>query len=129
MKTTIGRFLYALPLLVFGILHFMNAANMAGMVPSWIPGGEFWIYLTGAALLAAGIAMIIRKMASLATLLLAIMFLIFVLTIHLPAVLGGDQMAMTSLLKDTALAGAALYLSGHLPDADRDTRTDSRATV
>ena len=116
MKSTIGRLMFAITLLIFGVLHFMNAANMGGMVPSWIPGGEFWVYFTGAAFIAASISLIILKKASLATLLLAIMLLVFVLTIHLPAVLGGDQMAMTNLLKDIALAGAALFMSGQLHD-------------
>lgn len=119
MKTTIGRILYGLPMAVFGLLHFMNASAMAGYVPSWIPGGVFWIYLTGAALLAAGISIIIDKKAGLATLLLAAMLFIFVLTIHLPGVIAGGEMAqmsMSSLLKDTALAGAAIFMSGHLAD-------------
>ncbi|ELR71038.1 hypothetical protein C900_03168 [Fulvivirga imtechensis AK7] len=116
MKTTIGKYLYAIPFLLFGAFHFINGQQMAGMVPSWIPGGIFWIYLTGAGLIAASISIIIQKKASLATLLLAAMLLIFVLTIHLPAAIGGDQNAMTSLLKDTALAGAALFMSGHFKD-------------
>jgi len=45
---TAGRFLYALPMAVFGIMHFMNGSAMSGMVP--IPGGVFWVYVTGAAL-------------------------------------------------------------------------------
>jgi uncharacterized membrane protein len=114
MKTTIGRFLYAIPMAVFGIFHFINASSMAGMVP--IPGGAVWVYITGVALLAAAISIMIQKKASLATLLLAIMLLIFALSIHLPAVIGGDQNAMPNLLKDMALAGAALFMSGTLTD-------------
>lgn len=116
MKATIGKFLYAIPFAIFGIFHFMKGDQMAGMVPSWVPGGIFWVYLTGVAMLAAGICIIINKKASLATLLLAVLLLLFVLTIHLPAVIGGDQQAMTSLLKDTALAGAALFMSAYFKD-------------
>ena len=35
----------------------------------------------------------------------------FAFTIHLAAVIGGDQMAMGSFLKDMALAGAAFFYS------------------
>lgn len=116
LTTKIGRWLFALPFIVFGIFHFMNATAMAGMVPGFIPGGVFWIYLTGIAFIAASICFIIEKKVHLAAQLLAILLLIFVLTIHLPAVIGGDQSAMTQLLKDTAMAGGALLLAGHYPE-------------
>ncbi|MDT8341439.1 MAG: hypothetical protein RQ751_08005 [Longimicrobiales bacterium] len=111
----VGRFLYAIPMAVFGLLHFMNGAAMAGMVP--IPGGVLWVYVTGAALLGAALAVLTGKQAELATRLLGLMLLIFALTIHLPGVMGApDQMAMmasmSNLLKDTALAGGAWILSG-----------------
>lgn len=88
----------------------MNAGAMAGMVP--IPGGVFWIYLTGIAMLAASISIIIEKYTRLACILLGIMLIIFVLSIHLPTVIGGEmQSGMTNLLKDLALAGGAWILA------------------
>ncbi|MDX1493124.1 MAG: hypothetical protein R3253_03550 [Longimicrobiales bacterium] len=106
----VGRFLFALPMAVFGIMHFMNAQAMAGMVP--IPGGVIWVYVTGGALLAAAAAIMLGQQAVLATRLLALFLLLTAFTVHLPAVLGGDQMAMSNVLKDVALAGGALILSG-----------------
>jgi len=115
MKTIagIGRIFYALPLLVFGLLHFINGPSMSGVVPSFIPGGVFWVYFTGLCLMAAAVSIIINKYARLATLLLAVMLLIFVVTIHLPAVLHPHnfQFSMTMLLKDLALAGAAMVIA------------------
>lgn len=111
MLSTIGRYLYALPFGVFGLFHFMNAEQMAGMVP--IPGGEFWVYVTGLAMLAACISILIEKKARLACILLGVLLLIYVFSIHIPAVVGGEmQPAMTNLLKDTALAGGAWFLAG-----------------
>lgn len=107
-----ARIIYGLPFAIFGLFHFMNAGQMAGMVPSWIPGGVFWVYVTGLALIAASVSIITQKQMRMATLGLAAMLLIFVLTIHLPAVIGGNQAAMSRLLKDTALMGAALMLAG-----------------
>ena len=69
----IGRILFALPFAVFGLMHFMAAGDMAGMVPSWVPGGVFWIYLTGLALIAATVAIIAKKHISLAALLLGVL--------------------------------------------------------
>jgi uncharacterized membrane protein len=106
-----AKYIFALPFAVFGLLHFMMADNMAGLVPAYVPGGVIWVYLTGAALLAASVAIMINKEAKLASFLLGVLMLVFALTIHLAAVIGGDQMAMSSFLKDTALAGAAFFYS------------------
>ena len=114
--TKLGRFLLALPMAMFGVIHLMAADNMAGMVP--LPGGAIWVYITGVALIAAAASIIIQKKARLAATLLAILLLIFVFTIHLPGVLaGGDggQMSMMSLLKDLAIAGGALIFAGTQP--------------
>ena len=105
-----GKYLLAIPMAVFGIFHFLNGSAMAGMVP--IPGGVIWVYLTGAALIAAAVAILIDKKAKLASFLLAALLLVFVLTIHLKGAMGGDQMAMASLLKDLAIAGGALVFAG-----------------
>ena len=111
MLSTIGRYLFALPFAVFGIFHFMNAGQMSGMVP--IPGGVFWVYLTGLAFLAFCVSLIIETKVRLAGILLGVMLLIFVLSIHLPAVMGGEmQPSMTNLLKDLIIAGGAWYIAG-----------------
>ncbi|MEX0771279.1 MAG: hypothetical protein WD035_11125 [Balneolaceae bacterium] len=109
INSTLSRWLYALPFGVFGILHLLNANMMAGYVPGYIPGGVFWVYLTGLGFLLACISILIEKETRLACNLLALMLLIFALTIHLPSALEGD---MTPFLKDTALAGAALFIAG-----------------
>lgn len=113
----LGRYLFAIPFAIFGIFHFMNANAMAGMVP--LPGGVFWIYLTGLALLLAAISIIIRKMDRLACLLLGILLLVFALSIHLGGAIDGDQASTTNFLKDVALAGGAFgygLLANHSDD-------------
>jgi len=119
-NTTISRVgitLYALVVAFFGINHFLNGTGMQNTVPSFIPGGLFWIYFTGAALIAAAIAFLIDRQARLAGLLLAAFLLIIVLTIHLPAVLHApDESAvrfpLTNLVKDTGIAAGALMIAG-----------------
>lgn len=110
MLPKVGRYLFAIPFAVFGVFHFMNTQAMVGMVP--VPGGAFWVYLSGLALIAASVAMLTGKFAVLATRLLALFLLSTALTVWLPVVLGGDQNAVSNVLKDLALAGAALALSG-----------------
>lgn len=111
-----GKYMYAVPMAIFGLFHFMNAGSMTGMVPSFIPGGIFWVYLTGAALVAAAVAIIIGKRAKMATQLLGLMLVLFALLIHLVSVMNGNDSSMPSLLKDIGLAGGAWFMSGHLKD-------------
>ena len=111
LTTTVARVLFALPFAIFGISHFMNASAMAGVVPAWVPGGIAWVYITGLALIAASVSIITKRQGALACKLLALLLASFILTIHLPA-LGSSQMAIINLLKDMALAGAALHFAG-----------------
>jgi len=114
LTNTVAKILYAVPMGIFGLFHFMSAKAMARMVP--IPGGIIWIYITGTAFIAACISILINKKAKLAALLLGIMILIFALSIHLPGAMAGKQLPMTMLLKDIALAGGAFAFSGILKD-------------
>lgn len=118
--TKIGRIVYAIPFLVFGMMHLMKADAMAGMIPSFIPGGILWVYLTGLALIAAAVSIFIQKQIRLACLMLAGMLMVFILTLHIPGVMSGDQMmmqmAMSGMLKDLALAGGALVIAGLYSD-------------
>lgn len=115
LTNIIARILFAVPLIVFSSFHFMNANEMAGMAPF---GGVFIVYLTGVALLAGAIAILINKMGSLAALLLGIFFILTATTVHLPNVINGDQTAMGTMLKDLALAGGAWFISGGLKGSE-----------
>ena len=100
--------LFALAIGTFGILHFMHADNMGSMVPGFMPAdSKIWVYVTGAGLILAGIAILINKFKTMACYLLALMLLIFVFTLHLKPAMDGN---MGSLLKDTALAMAAIII-------------------
>ena len=127
----LGRVIYALPFAVFGIFHFINTSALAGAVP--LPGGVFWVYLTGIALIAAAVSILIGKYARLACLLLGVMLLIFVLSIHLPSILGAESMqaaqpSISNLLKDTALAGAAWAIADTFPAESEVPGTTTAAT-
>lgn len=112
LTTVVARIVYAVPMLVFGVNHFINASAMSGMVPGFLPAKPFWVYLTGVALIAEGISILVQYKARLASLLLALMLILFVVLIHVPGMMQGVQSAMPNLLKDTALAGGALAIAG-----------------
>jgi putative oxidoreductase len=114
--TKIGTIFYALVIAFFGINHFIVGTGMQKMVPTFLPGGVVWVYITGACLLAAAIAFLIGKQVRLAGFLLCLFLLLIVLTVHLPAVLeapdaGARRFPMTNLIKDTGLAAAALLVA------------------
>ena len=131
----VGRIIYAVPFAIFGCLHFIFTANLAGTVPSWLPAPEFWVYMTGAAMLAASVAMLSKKAGFLASVLLAGLLATFILTVHLPGMIGGQapQLSMTNALKDFALLGGALMVAGQLRGearrglhADRDNDSSNK---
>jgi uncharacterized membrane protein len=103
-------------LAIFGIYHFLNPESMLVYVPAFLPGGIVWVYIVGVAFLLAAIAFFTHKMIRIAGYLLALLLVIFVLTVHLPNYLhSGDlelkQGAFVNLLKDTAIAAFALYIA------------------
>jgi putative oxidoreductase len=113
----VGTILYALVIGFFGVNHFLNGTGFQKTVPSFIPGGIFWVYLTGAALIAAAISFLTGKLTKIAGLFLAAFLIIVVLTIHLPALMHTPgspivSIALTNLIKDTGLAAGALMIAG-----------------
>lgn len=110
----IGRYLFAVSLVIFGSLHFMRTRVIASLIPGWMPGHVFLAYFTGASLIAAGLAIAAGKLARLAGILLAVMFLIWVAALHSPrvahAVTNGDE--WTSLLVAVAMAGGGFVVAG-----------------
>ena len=109
----VARILFALPFGIFGVLHFVGASKMAMMVPPYVPGGVLWVYLTGLALIAACIAFIIEQQVYTAGLCLAALLVVFVLTVHVPGLMGPMmEMSMMAMLKDVALIGGCLMMAG-----------------
>ncbi len=112
----LGKYLYAIPFAIFGLMHLASGPQMAGMVP--LPGGAIWVYITGVGLIAAAVSMLIGKYDKLGTALLGLMLLIFALSIHLPGVMSGDEArvmsSMPNFMKDLSLAGAAWMYAGSL---------------
>jgi len=114
----IARILFAIPFVFFGINHLIHAQQMQFYIPSFIPGGIFWIYFTGLAMIAACISIITEIMINLSSFLLAVMLLIFILTMHLPGMFNPQtlQSSMISLLKDFSLMSASLFIFANVKE-------------
>jgi uncharacterized membrane protein len=102
---------YALVIIVFGITHFINSQDMRNYVPAFVPGGGAWVYITGACLVASGVAFLLNIQTRLAGLLLTLLLLSFALTIHLPRALDGNTSGVGQIMKDIGLAAAALLIA------------------
>ena len=116
--TFLGRIIFAIPLIIFGVFHFLNAKSMAdGILQGW-PVNTVLVYITGLALVLAGVSIMFNLYARLSSLLLAGLLLVFILTLHLKGLGSSDEMikqlAMSSFLKDMGLMGAALTYAGIL---------------
>ena len=113
IPTRVAEMLFALVIGTFGVQHFMHADMMGGMVPSFMPAdAKIWVYVTGAGLILAAIAILINKFKMMACYLLALMLLIFVFTLHLKPAMDGN---LGALLKDTGLAMVAIIIGNNSP--------------
>ncbi|MEP7196835.1 MAG: DoxX family protein [Saprospiraceae bacterium] len=103
--TGLGKYLFSIPMLVFGIFHMLYADMMASMAPF---GGTTIVYLTGACLIMFSISVLIGKYDKLAAVLLSVFLLLCVFILHLKSFMASEQPGTTMFLKDISLAGGAL---------------------
>ena len=114
-----SRYLLAVCLIVFGADHFLALAFIASLLPAWIPWHVFWVAFFGVALIAAGISIGLKFWQRSGAAGIGLMFGIWVVTLHLPRVLGlyaipgapTDPNEWSSLFIATALWGGLWALA------------------
>jgi len=126
----IAIYLLSIVLFAFGVFHFLHPHDLLVFVPSFVPGGIIWVYIVGAAFILVAISFLTNRMVKISGYLLAVLLILFIVSIHIPNYLNaGDkemkQMALVNLLKDTAIVGFALHIAAgahhqklHLEDSD-----------
>jgi uncharacterized membrane protein YphA (DoxX/SURF4 family) len=83
----IGRLIFGVCLIVFGLAHLFYLAYTAKMVPAWLPPGQtFWAYATAGGHFAAALAILSGIYARTAAMLLTAMFIVFGILVHAPTV-------------------------------------------
>jgi len=125
----LGRFLFAVSMIVFGAQHFMYAAFIATLIPAWIPAHLFWIYFTGTGFVVAGLSIATGVLAPLASIGLGVMFLLWFLLLHAPRVAAsprnGDE--WTSAFVALAVSGGSFILSAALAKTETQSRTKEKS--
>jgi putative oxidoreductase len=114
----IAIYILAIVMLFFGIQHFLHPYDLLVKVPDFLPGGIAWVYFVGVAFILAALSFMTNIWVKAAAYLLALLLFTFVFTIHLPNYMDTAdqayrQMALTNLLKDSALAAFALYIASN----------------
>lgn len=82
----IARILFGLSLLPIGLSHFVYLEHTADLVPAWLPYRTGWVYLTGAAHIAAGLGVLFSVVPRLAAFMEAGMLCAFTLLVWLPRI-------------------------------------------
>ncbi len=125
---------YPLAILVaaFGTDHFLYTEYVETLVPSWIPDHVFWTYFAGAALIAAGIGIILNVVGRLAATMLGAMLFVWVVILHIPRAIadpaGQFGNEWTSVFEALAFSGAALIIGQMLPKRAPETDGPSPQT-
>lgn len=113
-----GRALYAFAMVGFGVLSFgyMDFVNQLQPVPSWFPGYAHLALLTGAFLIAVGIALLANVRVSLVASALAIVLCSWIIALQVPSAVAEPNLLRSPwwvrTFETVALMGAALVLVG-----------------
>jgi uncharacterized membrane protein len=114
----LARRLYALGLPLVGLAHFVNAKEATVYVPTWFPLRIGWVYFTGAAHVAAGLAIMFGVLPVLAAVLEAGQITAFVILAHVPAVYAapGDRLQWAELVYALAIAASGWLVAATFGD-------------
>lgn len=118
--TTLGRFFLAIPMVAFGaqqIIYLDFVTRVFPKLPSWIPGPVFLACILGAFLIAAGVAIMFKKTARPAALILGAVLLASFLLLYLRLLFANPTNGglWTNAGKALGLSGGAFLVAGSLP--------------
>ncbi len=126
----IGRLLFGVCAVSFGVVHFTAVPQTAAMVPRWIPPAQtFWAWATGVAHLLAGVAILTGILAPFASRLLTAMLVGFGVLVWLPALFAHPRAHMTwaGNAVNLTLIGAAWVVADLIANRKRLARGRSES--
>jgi uncharacterized membrane protein len=116
-----GRVFVPVGLAMFGAEHLSAPKALMQTVPPWMPERLFWVYFVGIALFAAATGIALNKFARWSATLLGLMFIMFVLMIHLPNAVANphNRFVWTVALRETAFACGVFLFAKRAPSICR----------
>lgn len=116
ISTRLAIIIFAVIIAFFGANNILHAKNMAMNVPSFLPASKVMVYISGAGFMLAAVAFILDRYAKLAGYLLAVLLLIVVFSVDVPGIVRAanvqiKMLFVTNMLKDAALAMAAILIA------------------
>jgi uncharacterized membrane protein YphA (DoxX/SURF4 family) len=126
----LGCVFFAAPLAAFGAEHLTDPADIVQLIPAWIPVRFFWAYFVGVALIAAALSLSFRKYLRLTATLLAVMFFLFVVLVHIPGAMAArDRFSWAVAFRDLSFGSGALALAGAMTARSSPGRDNAAITV
>lgn len=116
ISTRVAIIIFAVIIAFFGANNILHAKNMAANVPSFLPASSVMVYISGAGFMLAAVAFILDRYAKIAGYLLALLLLIVVFSVDVPGIVRAanihiKMLFITNMLKDAALAMAAILIA------------------
>jgi uncharacterized membrane protein len=111
---------YAVPMAMFGTLHLFGPDFVKPLVPPYMPGRMFWVYLVGIALVSAAFSIALRIGVRWSGLLIGLTMFGFVAMIHLPGALRQPgRIIWTIVCRELSFGGAGWLLAASAVDGWR----------
>jgi putative oxidoreductase len=120
-----GQLIFGIAIAAFGVENFICAhLGLTVRGVPWFPGNPVFGYLTGIAMLAAGLSIVASVRARLTAILLGILFLFYVLVAQMPLVIVQPMglSVRTVFFEALALGSSSLTLAATLPPGDRGSQ-------
>ncbi|HLZ52180.1 MAG TPA: hypothetical protein VKP61_15645 [Candidatus Acidoferrum sp.] len=111
-----GPVFIAMPMVVFGMDHYLFPAVTGRIIPAWIPAHTFWVYFVGTCLILGGLSIVFGKYASLSVALFGIMLLCFEALMNIPRVVAAPHNRIIGSLAVTEFSfswGALSFAAMH----------------
>jgi uncharacterized membrane protein len=122
---------FAIPLAVFGALHFSGVDFVLPLVPSYMPWRLFWAYLVGFALLSVSLSIATKIQVRWSGLFFGIMMFLFVAMLMIPGALANprDRFAWMIVCRESSFGGAGWILAGSTTNGWRGPAKTTLITV
>ncbi len=112
----LGPAFVASAMAAFGAEHFVDAREIAQIVPAFVPSHLFVAYFVGCAWMAAATSLASMKFVRLSATLLGLAFFLFVVMMDVPGAISepGNRLGWSLALRQLAYAGGSWALAGSL---------------